>query len=269
MEKRYFYLRVDLESDKGIKKGLPQILDLLKKHNVKVSFYLTMGGESGLFDLIRYRKKLKTAGERKIQVFGFFEKLRIAFFPRDFVKENMRLLKRILAEGHELGIHGWKHRAWTRGIDEIDIEKHVTLSVEKFKKMFGVYPSSFSAPGFNTNKRIIKIVKDNNIKVISDLPGKGPFLVDGLVNVPITIKGNNNTPIIEYLVSKGKRDDEIIEAILKEIDKLKYAGFYIHGIYEGIEKVDMLDRLIKRLKETGREVITIKQVAKLTEGRDK
>ena len=113
------------------------------------------------------------------------------------------------------------------------------------------------------------LVKDNNIKVISDLPGKGPFLVDGLVNVPITIKGNNNTPIIEYLVSKGKRDDEIIEAILKEIDKLKYAGFYIHGIYEGIEKVDMLDRLIKRLKETGREVITIKQVAKLTEGRDK
>jgi len=109
-----FTLRVDLESKKGISKGLPTLLDLLRDYDIKASFYLTMGGEPNIFDLLRYRKKLR--GERKIKIFTKKEMLRIIFFPEDFVRSNREILKRILKGGHELGIHGWKHRAWGRGL---------------------------------------------------------------------------------------------------------------------------------------------------------
>jgi len=99
--KKTFTLRIDLESDIGIREGLSPLLDLLKKYNLKASFYLTMGGESGLFELLNYRKKLESAGERKIRLFSTLQKLRIAFLPRDFVKRNYKSLKRILEEGHE------------------------------------------------------------------------------------------------------------------------------------------------------------------------
>ena len=54
-----YSIRIDLESDKGIKEGLPKILSMLKKNSVKASFYLLMGGETGIFGLLKNRKKLE------------------------------------------------------------------------------------------------------------------------------------------------------------------------------------------------------------------
>ena len=86
-----FTLRVDLESDKGIKKGVSKLLDLLKKYNIKASFYLTMGGESNISEILKYRSNLKTSGERKVKVWSLKEKIRMVFFPRDFVKGNKKI----------------------------------------------------------------------------------------------------------------------------------------------------------------------------------
>lgn len=254
---RTFTLRVDVESQKGIKEGLPKILDLLKKHRLHASFYLTMGGESGFFDIIRYRKRLP--GERSIKVFSTPEKIRMLLFPKDFVGKNRRILERILSEGHELGIHGWKHRRWSRGLTEKIAEKDLDLAISRYKKLFNRIPRTFSAPAFNINKGIIRILDKKGFKVISDLDGKKPFKVKGtkIINVPITIKGKYNTPIIEYLVSKHKEDPDILEYLKKEINKKSFSSIYIHDLFECRLKISLLDKLLKFLKERNIKVKTI------------
>ena len=82
MNKKTFTLRVDLESDKGIQFGVPKLLNLLKKYNLKASFYIPMGGESNIFELLSNRIKIKSAGERNIKIFSLFEKLRMVLFPK-------------------------------------------------------------------------------------------------------------------------------------------------------------------------------------------
>nr|MDA3781162.1 hypothetical protein [Bacteroidales bacterium] len=76
MEKELI-IRIDLESQKGISEGLPKLLKLFKKHKVKGSFYLTMGGESNIFEFLKNRGELKTAGERKIKLWSKKDKLRM------------------------------------------------------------------------------------------------------------------------------------------------------------------------------------------------
>jgi peptidoglycan/xylan/chitin deacetylase (PgdA/CDA1 family) len=238
-----FSLRIDVESNKGIKEGIPKILDLLKKHNLKASFYLTMGGESNIFDILRYRKKLE--GERGVKVFSKLEILRMVLFPRDFVSNNKEILKRILKEGHELGIHGWKHRKWTRGLEKIDCKNEIEKAIIKYEKIFGIKPKSFCAPAFRMNKEVIEELNKKDFKVISDLEGTKPFKIKdtNITNVPITIKGKGNTPIIEYLVSKKFSDEEILEYLKKEIVKKDYSIMYIHDLYECIQKVEFIDKL--------------------------
>ena len=199
-----FTLRVDLESDKGIKEGVPKLLELLKKHKIKASFYISMGGESNFLEILKYRNKLKTSGERKIKVWKLKDKLRMIFFPKDFVKENKEILRKIINEGHELGLHGWKHREWTRGFEKINIENTINKSIKKYKKVFNKNPISFASPGFNVNNNVLKILEQNNIKFISDFPGEKPKNYGKLKNIPITILGKNKTPIIEYLISQGE-----------------------------------------------------------------
>lgn len=259
-----FAIRIDLESSKGIKKGLPKILNLLEKYGVKASFYLVMGGESNLLELLKYRKRLSSAAERKIRVFSKAELLRMAVFPKDFVGENKEILRKILYEGHELGIHGWKHRAWTRGLEEINVARHLDLAIKKYKNIFGVYPESFAAPAFNTNEKIIKMLENKGISVISDFEGEKPFNIEGtrITNVPITIKGKNNTPIIEYLVTNGYSDEEILNYLKAEIRKKRLAVIYIHDLYECINKIPLLEKLLLFLKESKVAIKTIKQIAR-------
>jgi len=248
MKEKTFTLRVDLESDKGIK-SVPKLLNLLKKYKIKASFYLVMGGESGIFDLIKYSGGLKSASERTIKIWSLKEKIRITLFPKDFVKENIKILKRILDEGHELGLHGWKHREWTRGLHKINIEKRILMAKKRYSILFGKNAVSWVSPGFNTNKRVIEILKKYGINFISDFEGKEVRKYSGIKNVPITILGENKTPIIEFLVSEGKKDDEIIKDLKDEIKKKNLASLYIHGLFEARFKLNILEDIFKFVNE--------------------
>jgi peptidoglycan/xylan/chitin deacetylase (PgdA/CDA1 family) len=262
MKNKIFCLRIDLESNKGIKEGLPKILELLKKYKVKASFYLCMGGESNIIELLKYRKK--SLENRKITVFSTLEKLRIVFFSTDFVNENIEQIKRIITEGHELGIHGWKHREWTRGLNQIDIKKRIKISKARYKAIFGKDPISFAAPGFITNENIIKILNNEGFKVISDLPGNKVRKIKdtGMINVPITIRANNNVPLIENLVYNGLSDNEIFEVLKREIKKKKLSTLYGHCIFECRNTIDLLDKLFVFLKKEKIKIRRIKDFVK-------
>ncbi len=246
-----FTLRVDLESSKGIMEGLPPLLDLLKKYKLKASFYLVMGGESDIFELMKYKSKMIHSSKRKIKIWSFQEKVRMVLFPKDFVTQNKEVLTRIIDEGHELGIHGWKHRAWARGFDKIDIEEHLEEAKYKHWKLFGEDPISFAAPGFHTNKDVVKLLVQKGFGFISDFEGDKIKDLGVIKNVPMTICGENRTPIIEYLVSIGKDDDEILETMKEKIKENHLASFYIHGLYEARFKLDLLERIFRFIKEQG------------------
>lgn len=248
MEKT-FTLRVDLESDKGIKKGLPKLLNLLRKYDVKASFYLVMGGESNILEIIKYRGKMTHSNERKIKIWSFVDKIRMVLLPKDFVKPNLKILQRILEEGHELGIHGWKHRAWTRGLERINTESHILKAKKKYYNLFGKQPISFAAPGFNTNKKVLDVLEKNGIKFISDFEGEKSAYYGKIKNVPITILGKDKMPVIEYLTSLGKKDDEILKIIKEEIKERKIASFYIHGLFEARFKLNLLEDVFKFVKK--------------------
>ncbi|MDD5699643.1 MAG: polysaccharide deacetylase family protein [Candidatus Nanoarchaeia archaeon] len=246
---RTFTLRVDLESDRGIREGVPKLLDLLKKYNLKASFYIVMGGESNIFEILRYNKKMESSAERSIKVWSLLDKLRMVLLPKDFVKANKKILQRILDEGHELGIHGWKHREWTRGLDKIDVKTKINRAISRYNRLFGQKPISWSSPGFNINDNILDILRDAGIKYISDFSGNKPRLYNGIKNIPITTSGENRTPIIEYLISRGKSDKEILEFMRIEIMNKEIISFYIHDLFEARFKLELLEKIFRLAKD--------------------
>ena len=249
MKTKNFTLRIDIESDKGISEGVPKVLNLLKKYNLKASFYITMGGESNFLELLKHKQKIKSSGERGIQIWSLKDKIRMALFPKDFVIRNLKILKRIIDEGHELGLHGWKHREWSRGLEKINIEKTIRRSKIKYFGLFGREPTSWASPGFNINNLVLKVLKKNRIKFISDFSGKTIKNYNGIKNVPITITGHNRTPIIEYLVSKRFSDEKIVEYLKKEIKKTSLASIYIHGMFEARFKLNILEEIFKFIQK--------------------
>ena len=257
-----FSLRIDIESGKGIREGIPKILDLLKKYNIKASFYLVMGGESNLFEILKNPRRDSEIPVRKIKIFSKKEMIRMLLFPRDFVRNNQKILLRILKDGHELGIHGWKHREWTRGFEKLNIKKTLFKSVKKYIKIFGRKPTTFTSPAFKTNLKIIRELEKFDFKFISDLDGKKPEKVksSNITNIPLTITGKNKTPIIESLVQLGYSDEIILKQIIKRIKEEKYATMYIHDLYECREKIELIEEIFKYLIRNKIKINTIEEI---------
>lgn len=245
--KKDFIIRIDLESQKGIRYGLPKLLKLFKRHNVKGSFYLTMGGESNIFEILRNRGELKTAGKRKIKLWGLKDKIRMALFPIDFIAANKNILRRVIEEGHELGIHGWKHREWTRNLDAVNIKKRLKQIINKYIKYFGKRPSSWTSPGYNVNKKILNDLEDVGITHISDFDKKQNF--GKIKNIPINICGENKMPFIEYWAGEGKSDEVIFKIFKGRVRNKNFVSFYLHGMFEGIFKIELLEKMIVYLKK--------------------
>lgn len=245
--KKTFAIRIDLESQKGIKEGLPKLLKLFREENVKASFYLVMGGESNIFEVLKNSGELKTAGERRIKLWSLKEKLRMVLFPIDFTKKNKNLIKKILTEDHELGLHGWKHREWTRNLKKINLTKRLHQMISRYKRFFGVYPKSWTSPGFNINEKVLFELEKRGITHVSDFGEKKTF--GKIKNIPMNILGENKMPFIEYWVGKGKTDEEIFEIFKKEIENKNFVSFYLHGMFEGRFKIGLLKKMVGELKK--------------------
>jgi len=116
--------------------------------------------------------------------------------------------------------------------------------------LFGKKPTSFASPGFNINNKVLEILEKNKIKFISDFQDEKPRKYGRIKNTSITILGKDKTPIIEYLVSIGKNNEEILEIMKKEIIKKELASFYIHGMFETRFKLKLLEEIFRFVKKS-------------------
>lgn len=263
-----FCLRVDIDSRFGLLNGVPKLLEALRKQDAKASFYVPMGGESTLPELLRHRGGERgAAGGVKLPA---LEILRMCLLPRNFAEENITLLKRITDEGHELGVHGWKHRAWTRSLASINAAGHVALATRKFEELFGRKPKSFAAPAFKTSRTVLEALDAFGYSAAGDLEGDAPFkpVVGGkeysCVQVPITLKMPNTDPLIEAFSLQGMNDNDVVARVCGMIDELeargKLASLYCHDLFEGTAKPHVVEAVLAHVKMQGYELSTVEKI---------
>lgn len=254
-----FGFRVDIDSRYGLLHGVPKLLEVFRRQEVRASFYIPMGGESTLYELLHYRGEGSgIAGGVRLPK---SEILRMALLPRNFAQENSPLLHRIVEEGHNLGVHGFKHRLWTRGMSEIDVGEHVRLATEKFGQIMGHAPVSFASPAFKTNLKVLEALDKYSYKVAGDMVGAKPFfpVVGGrrfhCCQVPITLLAPSTDPLFEYYCSKGLTDEAVAARICGDIDsrmqKGELATIYCHDFFEGMHKPQVVEAVLKHVRKCG------------------
>ena len=266
-----FSLRIDIDSRYGLLHGLPNILESLRRHDAKASFFIPTGGESSLYDLFRYRGGPRGAmggvGLPKQEI------LRMALLPRNYAEENAGWLKdNLVAQGHELGVHGFKHRAWTRALGKIGAAEHVRLATSAFTRIFGFKPASFAAPAFRTNFAVLEALDANGFECAGDLHGEHAFhpIVEGKrfnhAQIPVNLKQPSTDPLIESFSSQwGMSDDAVIGEVCRRIDAAgDYAVLYGHDYFEGAVRPQILDAVLAHVKKQGLQTKTMAQIARST-----
>jgi undecaprenyl phosphate-alpha-L-ara4FN deformylase len=229
--KRTLGLKIDVDTYEGMKKGVPRLLDSLSELAIKGTFYLSMGPDaSGLAVLQLLKNPLflkKMLRSNAPGLYGFKTALYGTLLPSPMIALSFPdLVRRIVAEGHEVQFHAWDHRRWQDDLprrSEQWIRDWFDKGMTAFRNLTGQNASSFGAPAWLIDDRVIKIVGGYGFEYLSCTRAREPFLHERLVIPEIP----SNLPCFEELGVKMARE--------KILSLLADGGLHVLPVHAEVE----------------------------------
>lgn len=254
-------IKVDVDTYRGMRKGVPVLLELFKKYNINASFFVPMGKDDTGWTIKRVFKRkgfLKNTGRvGVVNTYGIKTLLYGLLLPGpEIARKNINLLHKIMDEGHELGIHGYDHVYWHDHIKHLNKEK----TEEVLRKAFDVYrditkknPKSFAAPGWMINTHSLRFFEENNFVYTSNARGVSPFYPEmgnesfRILEIPTTL------PTLDEVVGiEGNEITSLSEFYLNTLTTTSGLNILtIHTELEGNKWSALLEIFIKKSLELG------------------
>ena len=176
-------IKIDIDTLKGYREGLPRLLDILKAHGVRASVFFSMGPDESGKALRRIFRKgflTKMLRTRAPSTYGLRTLFYGTLLPAPMiVPSDPSLLCRALDEGHECGIHAWNHVLWQDRLPRMtrDVIRHeLGMAMELFQMVSGVRPSCCAAPGWQVTPDSLAVQDELGFAYCSDTRGSAPFL---------------------------------------------------------------------------------------------
>jgi peptidoglycan/xylan/chitin deacetylase (PgdA/CDA1 family) len=170
--------------------------------------------------------------------------------------------RQVVAQGHEIGIHGWIHERLPVLNDEKEEQRLLDQSIETLTKAMGKRPVGYRAPSWKFSKYTLAQVKaagflyDSSLMASDDayeinLDGKPT----GLVELPIE-RIVDDAPYFGAADGSMPSPEHVLEVFRSEFDVAwDERGLYVltmHPHYMGHRsRVAILDRLITHMKSKG------------------
>lgn len=180
---RRISLKVDCDTFEGTKNGIPTLLRLFDRADVRASFFFTLGPDrSGLavrriFTQKGFLKKMLRSNAAslygpKTMMYGTL------LPPPDIGKELAGVIRSVAAAGHEVGVHGWDHVKWHDYLDRMtkdEVERDVRLAHDVFESIFEKPAKASAAPGWHATETSLAVQESLGLRYASDTRGGSPF----------------------------------------------------------------------------------------------
>lgn len=246
-------LRIDVDTFRGTKQGVPALCELLAKYDIKATFYFSVGPDNmgrNLWRLLKPAFFWKMLRTNAASLYGPEIIFRGTIWPGPLIGKNLsHVIKETADAGHEIGLHAWDHHREQTKTDKLSqqqITAYLKQGMEELERIIGRKPATSAVPGWRCNDLILKAKSNFPFEFNSDCRGKEIFIseVGGQIQIPVTMPTYD-----EVLGKEGINDDNYNEFMLNQLNPEGLNVLTIHAEAEGIKCLDMFEKFIQLANE--------------------
>jgi undecaprenyl phosphate-alpha-L-ara4FN deformylase len=271
-------LKVDVDTLRGTREGVPRLAALFKKLGIDATFYFSVGPDNTGRAMRRVFRKgfaKKVARTSVLKHYGVKTLMYGVLLPGPDIGSNAgAIMRSVRDQGFEVGLHTYDHvrwqdhvakasAAWTR----IEFER----GMNAFERVFGHYPKSHAAAGWQINAHALELEREYGLSFASDTRGYAPFW-------PMLPQGASSCPQVpttlptfdELLGRDGVDESSIADAVFRICEQGMGATpanplhvFTLHAELEGMRLLPAFESLLKRWQAAGAKISRMAAIREL------
>ncbi len=252
-------LRVDVDTWRGTKVGVPQLCRIFKKHNITASFFFSVGPDNmgrHLWRLLKPAFLWKMLRSNAAGLYGPEIILMGTMWPGPRIGRRLAPLIKVAAEdGHEIGFHAWDHHREQSKIEQLtasEVEDIIRRGCEILQEITGTRPVASAVPGWRCTDQVLQVKEKFHFRYNSDCRGDTVFMptVDDKLlatpQIPVTL------PTYDEVIGRnGINDSNYNDYMLKLLLPDGLNVLTIHAEAEGGRCSGMFEQFIMRATERG------------------
>jgi len=258
-------LRVDVDTLRGTRRGVPELLRILDRHQLRASFFFSVGPDNmgrNLWRLLDPAFLKKMLRSRAPSLYGWDVLLMGTAWPGLKIGPRCReMIRDVAGAGHEIGVHAWDHFTWQHRLDRLSALRIAAESLrahDLIAEIAGKAPTCAAAPGWKVSADMLELRDQLNYRYASDCRGESMFRPVVRSRALRTPQVPATLPTFDELVGAGAVTPENFNAALLGLIRPDALNVYtIHAEAEGIACAGLFDQLLGSFEERGFQAVPL------------
>ena len=254
-------LKIDVDTLRGTREGVPNLVEILRKHGVTATFLFSLGPDHTGRAIKRVFRPGFVGKVRRTSVvrhYGMKTLLYGTLLPGpDIGRRGADVMRRVRDAGHETGVHCWDHIRWQDGVGVADEEwtfREMHRACDRYTDIFREPPRTHGAAGWQMNRHALRMTQRLGFDYCSDGRGTYPHLPVWHAEPVRCPQFPTTLPTLDELIGIGEINEGNVAAhLLERTRELTDTAqvFTLHAELEGMRLAPAFEQLIVGWKAQG------------------
>jgi undecaprenyl phosphate-alpha-L-ara4FN deformylase len=258
-------IKIDVDTDRGTRIGVPNLLSLFDEFKVKATFLFSLGPDNtgrAIKRIFRPGFLSKVSRTSVVSTYGIRTLLNGVLLPGPHVgRRNEAVMQAAKDRGHEVGIHCYDHIRWQDGLatmtsDEVSAE--FSKAKKEFERIFHEPAKTAGSAGWQANAYSLAAYDDAGLLYGSDSRGTHPFFPRADTRTYRTLQVPTTLPTLDELLGLPEYPESAIpEHYLSLLRTDGLNILTIHAELEGMKQQPLFRSFLNLAHERGISIVRL------------